>query len=44
MKFLTNSIKSCVARIGTLVEFERIPNVSFETPLVLIYTRVNFVN
>ncbi|XP_076170159.1 queuine tRNA-ribosyltransferase accessory subunit 2 [Ptiloglossa arizonensis] len=39
MKFLTNSIKSCVARIGTLVEFERIPNVSFETPLVLIYTR-----
>ncbi|XP_034195462.1 queuine tRNA-ribosyltransferase accessory subunit 2 isoform X3 [Osmia lignaria lignaria] len=39
MKFNTNSLKSCVARIGTLTEFQRIPNASFETPLALIYTK-----
>ncbi|XP_043248264.1 queuine tRNA-ribosyltransferase accessory subunit 2 isoform X1 [Colletes gigas] len=39
MKFITNSIQPCAARIGTLMEFERIPDVSFETPLVLIYTK-----
>ena len=43
MKFLTNSIKSCAGRIGTLSEFERIPDVSFETPLVLVYTKVGCV-
>lgn len=39
MKFTTNSIKSCTARIGTVSEFERIPNCSFDTPLALIYTK-----
>ncbi|KAK9298936.1 hypothetical protein QLX08_007912 [Tetragonisca angustula] len=39
MKFTTNSIKSCAARIGLLTEFERIPNSTFETPLVLVYTK-----
>ncbi|XP_033297507.1 queuine tRNA-ribosyltransferase accessory subunit 2 isoform X1 [Bombus bifarius] len=39
MKFSTSSIKSCAARIGTLTEFERIPNAIFETPLALIYTK-----
>ncbi|XP_054013474.1 queuine tRNA-ribosyltransferase accessory subunit 2 [Hylaeus anthracinus] len=39
MKFFTKSVKSCTARVGTLSEFERIPNSSFETPLALIYTR-----
>lgn len=39
MKFSTNSIKSCAARIGTLTEFERIPNTTFETPLALIHTK-----
>ncbi|XP_078043061.1 queuine tRNA-ribosyltransferase accessory subunit 2 [Augochlora pura] len=43
MKFLTNSVKSCAARIGTLSEFERIPTVCFETPLPLIYTKGGFV-
>ncbi|XP_015436631.1 PREDICTED: queuine tRNA-ribosyltransferase subunit QTRTD1 homolog [Dufourea novaeangliae] len=38
MKFFTNSAKS-VARIGTLTNFERIPTISFETPLALIYTK-----
>lgn len=42
MKFTTNSIKSCAARIGLLTEFERIPNNTFETPLVLVYTKVKF--
>lgn len=42
MKFTTNSIKSCAARIGLLTEFERIPNSTFETPLVLVYTKVKF--
>ncbi|XP_017881512.1 queuine tRNA-ribosyltransferase accessory subunit 2, partial [Ceratina calcarata] len=43
MKFTTNSIKSCTARIGTLTEFERIPNSSFDTPLALIYTKAGSV-
>lgn len=42
MKFYTNSIKSCTARIGKLTEFNRIPNSNFETPLVLVYTKVKF--
>ncbi|KAL0113857.1 hypothetical protein PUN28_011295 [Cardiocondyla obscurior] len=39
MKFFTDSITRCAARIGTLNGFERLPNVSFETPLLLIYTK-----
>ncbi|XP_006621922.1 queuine tRNA-ribosyltransferase accessory subunit 2 isoform X2 [Apis dorsata] len=39
MKFYTNSVKSCTARIGKLTEFNRIPNSNFETPLVLVYTK-----
>ncbi|CAK9797919.1 Queuine tRNA-ribosyltransferase accessory subunit 2 [Anthophora quadrimaculata] len=39
MKFTTNSIKSCAARVGILSEFGRIPNSNFETPLVLVYTK-----
>lgn len=40
MKFFTDSVARCAARIGTLSGFERMPNVSFETPLLLIYTKV----
>ncbi|XP_033340774.2 queuine tRNA-ribosyltransferase accessory subunit 2 [Megalopta genalis] len=43
MKFLTNSVKSCAARIGTLTEFERIPSICFETPFPLIYTKGGLV-
>ncbi|EZA51490.1 hypothetical protein DMN91_000560 [Ooceraea biroi] len=39
MKFFTDSVARCAARIGTLSGFERMPNVSFETPLLLIYTK-----
>ncbi|KAL6261637.1 hypothetical protein P5V15_006725 [Pogonomyrmex californicus] len=39
MKFFTDSVARCAARIGTLSGFERLPNVSFETPLLLIYTK-----
>ncbi|KYQ59239.1 Queuine tRNA-ribosyltransferase subunit QTRTD1 like protein [Trachymyrmex zeteki] len=39
MKFVTDSVARCAARIGTLSGFERLPNVSFETPLLLIYTK-----
>ncbi|KAL6442808.1 hypothetical protein ACFW04_002699 [Cataglyphis niger] len=39
MKFFTESVARCAARIGTLSGFERMPNVSFETPLLLIYTK-----
>ncbi|XP_024881284.1 queuine tRNA-ribosyltransferase accessory subunit 2 [Temnothorax curvispinosus] len=39
MKFFTDSVARCAARIGTLNGFERLPNVSFETPLLLIYTK-----
>ncbi|XP_020284220.1 queuine tRNA-ribosyltransferase accessory subunit 2 isoform X2 [Pseudomyrmex gracilis] len=37
MKFLADSVAR--ARIGTLSGFERMPNVSFETPLLMIYTK-----
>lgn len=40
MKFFTDSAVSCAARIGILSGFERMPNVSFETPLLLTYTKV----
>jgi len=40
MKFFTESVARCAARIGTLNGFERLPSVSFETPLLLIYTKV----
>lgn len=43
MKFITNSKKCCVARVGFLTEFERIPNSKFETPLALVYTKVKFI-
>ncbi|XP_011265335.3 queuine tRNA-ribosyltransferase accessory subunit 2 isoform X1 [Camponotus floridanus] len=43
MKFFTDSIARCAARIGTLSGFERMPNVSFETPLLLIYTKAGSV-
>lgn len=39
MKFFTDSVARCAARIGTLSGFERLPNISFETPLLLIYTK-----
>lgn len=40
MKFFTDSVARCATRIGTLSGFERMPNISFETPLLLIYTKV----
>lgn len=38
--FFTESVACCAARIGTLSGFERFPNIFFETPLLLIYTKV----
>jgi hypothetical protein len=40
MKFFTDSVARCAARIGILSGFERIPDITFETPLLLIYTKV----
>ncbi|XP_032669670.1 queuine tRNA-ribosyltransferase accessory subunit 2 [Odontomachus brunneus] len=37
--FFTESVACCAARIGTLSGFERFPNIFFETPLLLIYTK-----
>ncbi|XP_003705632.2 queuine tRNA-ribosyltransferase accessory subunit 2 isoform X1 [Megachile rotundata] len=39
MKFNSHSAKSCSARIGTLSEFQRNPDLTFETPLALVYTK-----
>ncbi|KAI4482365.1 hypothetical protein M0804_008916 [Polistes exclamans] len=39
MKFILDSLTYCAPRIGTLKEFERLPNAIFETPLLLIYTK-----
>ena len=40
MKFFTESAARCAARIGILSELERLPGVTFETPLLLVYTKV----
>ncbi|XP_014471792.1 PREDICTED: queuine tRNA-ribosyltransferase subunit QTRTD1 homolog isoform X2 [Dinoponera quadriceps] len=37
--FFTESVVCCAARIGILSGFERFPNLSFETPLLLTYTK-----
>lgn len=42
MRFVTSSVSKCKARLGTLCEFEKRPGLVFETPLVLLYTRVIF--
>ncbi|KAK2585741.1 hypothetical protein KPH14_010352 [Odynerus spinipes] len=39
MKFFVNSLTRCAPRVGKLTEFERSPDVLFETPLVLMYTK-----
>ncbi|OXU32290.1 hypothetical protein TSAR_007066 [Trichomalopsis sarcophagae] len=39
MKFCATSLTRCTPRLGTLTEIERLPNLSFETPLLLLYTR-----
>lgn len=42
MKFITESVSRCAARLGFLSEFERMPDLIFETPLVMVHTKVNF--
>ncbi|XP_047367913.1 queuine tRNA-ribosyltransferase accessory subunit 2 isoform X2 [Vespa velutina] len=39
MKFILDSLTHCTPRIGILKEFERLPNIIYETPLLLIYTK-----
>ncbi|KAG7187650.1 hypothetical protein KM043_016708 [Ampulex compressa] len=39
MKFVTDSVARCAARMGTLTGFDRIPSMVLETPLVLVYTK-----
>lgn len=43
MKFILNTLNHCTPRIGTLKEFERLPNIILETPLLLIYTKVLYI-
>lgn len=44
MKFTPESMTRCAARLGALTEIERLPNLSFETPLLLLYTKVKSLN
>ncbi|KAJ8667293.1 hypothetical protein QAD02_008955 [Eretmocerus hayati] len=39
MKFVTDSVSRCVARLGKLTEIERMPDSVFETPLLLVHTQ-----
>ncbi|KAK0074596.1 hypothetical protein PV325_008106 [Microctonus aethiopoides] len=39
MKFITESVSRCAARLGFLSEFERMPDLIFETPLVMVHTK-----
>ncbi|XP_014215134.1 queuine tRNA-ribosyltransferase accessory subunit 2 [Copidosoma floridanum] len=39
MRFITDSLSCCSARLGVLTGIDRLPNVSFETPMLLLYTR-----
>jgi hypothetical protein len=40
MKFLLGSLASCPNRIGCIKDFERLPSLVLETPLLLLYTKV----
>ena len=40
MKFAVNLVAESSARLGSLSEFARIPEAVFETPLLLLHTRV----
>ena len=42
MKFSTETVTRFTARLGKLTEIERLPNLSFETPLLMLYTRVSW--
>ncbi|XP_011495304.1 PREDICTED: queuine tRNA-ribosyltransferase subunit QTRTD1 homolog isoform X2 [Ceratosolen solmsi marchali] len=39
MKFTSKVTLPCTARLGVLSEIERLPNLSYQTPLLLIYTK-----
>ena len=43
MKFFTDSITRCAARIGTLNGFQRMPNVSFETPTSYLHKGMKYI-
>lgn len=39
MKFTTDAVTKCAARLGRLSDFSKFPDIIFETPLVLLYTK-----
>ena len=42
MKFTVDLVAKSTARLGSLSEFNRIPEAVLETPLLLLHTRVTF--
>lgn len=44
MKFTVNSVAKSGGRLGLLTDFLRIPDASFETPFLLLHTRVTMNN
>lgn len=41
MKFKSDSLLRCAARIGKLTDFNKFPDLALETPLFLMCTRVS---
>lgn len=40
MKFIVKKFTKCAPRMGLLQEIQRLPDTSFNTPMVMLYTRV----
>lgn len=43
MKFMLSSATACSSRIGYIKDIERLPGLVLETPMLLLYTKVDNV-
>jgi hypothetical protein len=43
MKFVVSSVAACSSRIGYIMDIERLPGLVFETPMLLLYTKVDYL-
>lgn len=41
MKFIVKNIEKCAPRGGIIEKIKRLPETTFQTPMVMLYTKVN---
>lgn len=41
MKFIVKNLTKCAPRNGLIEGIKRLPDISFETPMPMLYTKVN---